>query len=99
MEILLIAAVVGLALLGTSWHFSRGRALLDRWAAREGFVLESADYCWFWRGPFWWRSGEGNAVYRVVVRDRDGIVRRGHARCGGLFFGMWSDEVAVVWDD
>ena len=98
MPILFILVLVILVVLSTSWHSSRGRELLDGWAAREGYVLETAEYCWFGRGPFWWRSGKGNVVYRVVARDREGVVRHGYVRCGGMFLGLLSDEVAVAWD-
>jgi hypothetical protein len=93
-----LVLLVGVAVvLATSWHFSRGRDLVRRWAAREGYVLVSAKHAFF-RGPFWWRSGDGNVVHRVVVRDRDDSIRKGHVRCGGLFLGMLSDEATVIWD-
>ena len=98
MEILIFPLIIGFGALAFSWHFSRGRSLLDAWAAREGLTIVSAEYRWFWRGPFWWRSGDGNAVYRIVVRDPRRGTRSGYARCGGLFLGMWSDAVAVEWD-
>ena len=98
MQILFFLALIVVAVLATSWRGSRGRDLLAGWAAREGYELESADYCWFWHGPFWWRSGKGQVVYRVVVRDREGVVRRGYVRLGGMFLGLLSDEVAVIWD-
>ena len=94
----IILLFVVLGALGIAGHFSRGRSLLDVWAAREALTIVSAEYCWFWRGPFWWRSSDGNAVYRIVVRDPGSGTRSGYARCGGLLLGMWSDAVAVEWD-
>ncbi len=93
--ILLLAAAV---IAGAAWHFQRGRSMLAAWAARHGYALLSADRCVFWTGPFWWRAGKDNLVYRVRVRDRDGLERSGYARCGGVFLGMLSDQVTVEWD-
>ena len=92
--LLLIALVIAASIA----HHKRGRSMLEDWAARNGFALISAEECWLWRGPFWLRSGKGNVVYRVTVRDRDGLQRSGYVRCGGFFLGMWSDAVAVEWD-
>jgi hypothetical protein len=98
MNALILPLIIAAGILCCAWHFSRGRALLDRWAEREGLTIISAKYCWLWRGPFWWRSSDSNAVYRVVVRDGHNGTRTGYVRCGGLFAGMWSDAVAVEWD-
>ena len=94
----LIFVGVLFAIASWNWHHTRGRQLLSAWAEREDLTLLSAEECWLWRGPFWWRSGQGNAVYRVVVRDARGRTREGYVRCGGLYLGMWSDQVEVVWD-
>ena len=40
----------------------------------------------------------GLSNYAFLVRDPRFGTRRGYARCGGLFTGLWSDEVAVEWD-
>ena len=95
---LIVLLFTALAIAATIAHYRRGRSMLADWAVRNGFELISAEQCWFWRGPFWWRSGDGNVVYRVTVRDPDGGTRRGYVRCGSLFLGMWSDAVAVEWD-
>ncbi|MCC6675544.1 MAG: hypothetical protein IT436_00235 [Phycisphaerales bacterium] len=83
-----------------SLHMNRGRSLLDRWADENGYEILEADYRWMLRGPFFFRSNDKNAVYRITVRDLEGDVRRGYARCGGFWFGMWlSPDVTVEWDD
>jgi hypothetical protein len=96
--IFLIVLVAALAVLATARHFSRSRTILERWADRDGYVIVSAERCWFWRGPFWLRSDREQVVYRVVVRDREGRTLSGYVRCGGWFLGVLSDDVAVEWD-
>ena len=98
MEILILPLIVAVGVMAVISHFSRGRSLLDAWAAREGLTIVSAQYCWMWRGPFWWRSSDSNAVYRIVVRDARLGTRSGYARCGSVFLGMWSRDVTVEWD-
>ena len=56
-------------------------------------------YCWFWNGPFFLTTSEGQMVYYVTVEDRDGRVRRARVHCGGWFLGMMSDHVDVEWVD
>lgn len=96
---LLVVVVALLAVLSLAWSFSRANEIRARWAAQHGFEILSATYCWFWRGPFWWRSTDGQFVFRIVVRDRDGRQRSGWLRCGSWFLGLLSREATVVWED
>jgi hypothetical protein len=97
-EWITVLLVLGAVVLSVM-HFARGRSLLDAWAEREGLQLVSANHCWLWRGPFWWRSSKSHAVYRVVVRSASGAARSGYVRCGSFFAGVLSGAVAVEWDD
>jgi hypothetical protein len=81
------------------WHFRRSGRMVERWAADNGYRLLGEEYRWFLRGPFWWRTGNGMAVYHVTVQDASGRVREGYVRCGGWFLGLLSDQVAVEWED
>lgn len=93
-------AMAVVAVLAVVTHFWRAKVLLDRWAARSGYTITSAQYRFLRKGPFFLRSGKGNAVYRIAVVDRQGYVRSGYARCGGYWLGMWlTDDVTVEWDD
>lgn len=101
MQGILITAIV-LVFVGTcfSLHFQRGRSLLNRWAEENDLELLETEYRWLRRGPFFFRSNDKNAVYRITARDREGRTRSGYARCGGFWFGMWlSPDVTVEWDD
>jgi hypothetical protein len=73
--LLLVVAPV-LAVAGLIWHSHRSRSLLERWAERNGYRIIDADYRNFFRGPFFWTSGNGQTVYQVTVEVK-GRVRRG----------------------
>jgi len=81
------------------WHFRRSGRMVERWAADNGYRLLDREYRWLLRGPFWWRTGKGMAVYHVTVQDASGRVRKGYIRCGGWFLGLLSDRIDVEWED
>jgi hypothetical protein len=51
------------------------------------------------RGPFWWRTSEGQTVYYVTIRDGRNNLRHAWIRCGGWLAGLFSDQVDVRWDE
>ena len=73
--------------------------LLDRWAERTGYRIIDADYRNVFRGPFFWTTSKGQTVYRVTIQDENGRTRSGWVRCGGWWFGLWSDHVEARWDE
>lgn len=100
MEIAVFIVFAGL--LGgllTVWSFARAKEIRARWAEENGFEIESARFCWFWRGPFWWRSTDSQMVFRIEGRDREGRRRAGWLRCGGWFSGLFGSQATVAWDD
>jgi len=96
--ILIVGLFVVLAVFAWQWRMTRARGMLERWARRSGFRLLSARRCWVFRGPFWWRTGKGQEVFRVTVRDDEGGLHRAYVRVGGWWWGLWSDRVDVEWD-
>lgn len=86
------------AVLSFWWTLSRGNAILQRWADQHGYEILSKEYCWFFRGPFFWRSSKNQSVYYVTIRDAEGTRRRGWVRCGGWVWGLMSDATEVVWE-
>lgn len=96
--VLLALALVLIAVLGTWWHYGRSSSLLETWARRHGYHIISQEYCRFFKGPFFWTSSKGQVVYYVTVQDAEGRQRTGWVRCGGFFFGLWSDNVEVRWE-
>ena len=93
-RLLLIAAGVWLLF---AIETRRCRGMLHRWCAENGYDLVSMHRSWAIFGPFPFRS-KHQTVWRIVADDRKvGRRRRGHARCGGFFSGLWSDQVTVEW--
>jgi hypothetical protein len=96
--VLLFILFFAVAILSLWWHFSRSRNMVQQWARDNGMELIEAERRFLRRGTYWWRTGKGQEVFRITVRDSSGQVRRGYARVGGWFMGMLSDQVNVEWD-
>jgi hypothetical protein len=97
--ILVVLFFIALAVVGTIWHFSRSTSVLEAWARRNGYRIVAQDYRSFFKGPFFWTSSKSQTVYRITVEDGHGNLRSGWVRCGGWFFGLWSDHADVQWDE
>jgi hypothetical protein len=96
--LLLIIVFFAFGVVMTIWTFSRGRAILEGWAAENGYRLVSSQFRWLRRGPFFWTSSKGQIVYYVVVRTPDGRTRRGWVRCGSFFWGVMRDKAEAEWE-
>jgi hypothetical protein len=96
--VLLPVGFVILAVFVIWWHYSRSSSLLEQWARRHGYRILSQEYCYFFKGPFFWTSSKDQVVYYVTVEDEEGRQRKGWVRCGGYFLGLLSDNVEVRWD-
>ena len=81
------------AILSVCWRITRASQLLRDWAARNQLEILQSEYCHFFKGPYFWSSGKGQAVFKVTVLDSAGKDRHGYVRVGGFFLGMWSDHV------
>jgi len=97
-EVVWLVAALGLVALVVAWHFRRGASLLSGWAERNGYQVVHSEYRYFFRGPFFWTTSNGQAVYRVTVADQAGNARSGWVRCGGWLLGLLSDHVEARWD-
>ena len=91
----MIGGIVALVLY---LHISRSQKLLKDWANGNGYQFLSVEYRMFRKGPFVW-SGRGQTVYRVEVRDEQGVERKGWVRCGSWWAGVFSDKVEARWDE
>jgi hypothetical protein len=96
--VLAIAAVVGIVALVIYLQISRSRSMLKGWADENGYELLCAEHRMFRKGPFVW-SSRGQSVYRVEVRDEQGVERKGWVRCGSWWAGLLSDKVEARWDE
>jgi hypothetical protein len=95
--VILLFVVIGVVALW--WDITRSRALLNRWAADSGFQIIESHYRVFRKGPFFWTSSRGQTVYFVTIRDRQGYQRSGWVRCGSWWWGLWSTETQVRWEN
>ena len=92
---LIVVAACGILM----WRTSRSLSILYRWVNENGLELLSREERWVMRGPFFWFTGNGQVVYHVRVRDREGRERSAWVRRGGWFFGLLSDHADVQWDE
>ncbi|MGC4015719.1 MAG: hypothetical protein QM755_14525 [Luteolibacter sp.] len=95
---LLVGGVIVLAIVLQGHRHSRAQELLEDWAAGSGYQLLDYEVRTMLRGPFWLNSSKSQIVYRITIRDRDGLTMHGWVRCGGWLFGLLEDEVEVRWD-
>jgi hypothetical protein len=96
--VLAIVVLVGIVAVALYLHITRSQKLLKRWAADSGVELLHAEHRMFRKGPFVW-SSRSQSVYRVEVRDPQGVVHKGWVRCGSWWGGVFSDKVEARWDE
>jgi hypothetical protein len=78
--------------------FGLGQSILEHWAKTSGFELLSSEKCWVFKGPFFFTATRPQDVFRFTVRDAEGRIRSGYARCGGFWLGTLTDHIDVRWD-
>jgi hypothetical protein len=96
--VLAIFFIVGIVAAVLYLQITRSQKLLKRWAADNGVELLHVEHRMFRKGPFIW-SSRSQSVYRVEVRDQQGVVRKGWVRCGSWWGGVLSDKVEARWDE
>jgi hypothetical protein len=77
----------------------RGKAIVQKWAAANGFEIIRAELCLFTGGSGMWETptSRNQIIYSVQVRDRDGLERSGWVRVGSFFGGiMFASKAAEV---
>ncbi|HUW59331.1 MAG TPA: hypothetical protein VMZ92_22040 [Planctomycetota bacterium] len=100
MTTIVLAVVLGAAALAWCgvWHFRRSAAMVDKWAAKHDFGIVGKEARFFRQGPFVGHNYGGQMVFRVVVEDREGQVRKAYVRSGYFAIGRMSDRLTVAWD-
>ena len=93
--LLFIVVAIGLTIV----HFMRSREILENWAEENAFQILEASIAFFFRRPFFWTTGKGQSVYRVVVADADGNEFSGWVRCGSWLWGIFSNTAEARWDE
>ena len=99
LPVLGILAFITFVIVMIVWHYSRSRQVLENWANENNYRIVSSEYRNFFRGPFFWTSSKSQTVYYVTVETADGQTRSGWVRCGGWFWGLFSDTAEVRWDE
>jgi hypothetical protein len=94
-----VCAVFVAAILGARWGKARSRMLLATWAKDNHYQLLGSEFRYWRTGPFFWKTGRGQTVMYFSVRDAENQIRSGWIRCGSWLAGIWSDQVAIRWDD
>src|SRR5687768_33489 len=97
-QLLIIPVFIVIAVLSIVWTRSRSTSIIEQWASENCFELLAYEQRFLRTGPFFFRHGKGHTVYHVTVRDAEGNVRSGYARCGGWIGGLLSDKIVVEWD-
>ena len=95
---LAIAVLVGFVAFVIYIRMRRARDMLEGWAEENGYEILESEHRLFRKGPYIW-SGRGQVVYRVWVRDREGVERLGWVRCGSWWGGDLVDKVESQCDE
>jgi len=89
-----VVLTVAACLVLGRWYWSRR---VRAWCHDHKFELIDWYGAWFYEGPRrFWRS-ENQHVFKIEVRDRDGLVRAGYLTFGG-YWNPFSRGAEVRWD-
>jgi hypothetical protein len=93
-----ILALVALFVAILLFRYSRAKSILEQWAATNEYEIVSSEHRWL-GGPFLWGTSASQEVYYVTIRTPNGRIRKGWVRCGGWFWGFFSNQADVEWDE
>lgn len=96
--LILFAAVASLAVWAVVRGESRASQMLEKWLRNNDFQLLQKSTPWIKDNPFFASSNRSQKVFKVTVRDRDGVIRHGWLRCGHALASVAVDQVEVKWD-
>lgn len=81
------------------WHMKRSLDLLHLWVRENNLTLVRSERRMMDLGPFTGRTGRGQEIFYVTVKDETDNERNPYVRCGSFWFGLLSENVDVEWDD
>ncbi len=96
--ILLISLLVIILVIYYAYFFTRSRKMVRRWAEENGYTLLKMEHRLFRKGPYL-LTGRNQAVFKVWVRDENGLKQMGWVRCGGWLLGIFGNDVEAQMDD
>ena len=89
LNLLVLLIFVVVVLLGNTWHRSRSRRIIERWAQSNGYEILSSEH---------WEILTGQEVYLVTIRTSEGEIRRGRVWCGIWLLGTFVNATKVRWE-
>jgi hypothetical protein len=93
-----LLVVIGGVVAYVTWCCSRSKSILRHWAEDSGFEIMDSRLQPLSNGAFDWISSNGQTIYHVRIRDREGRERSGWVRCGSFWSGVLSDKTEVKWE-
>ena len=108
---MLVAALIALVSVGSIlyWYdeFQRKPRLLDRWAEDQGVRIVERRWIARTSGGYWIHGfSQGGSIYRLVLRDRGGRMRKAMACIAGPLYPRptpievrWGAFDEPAWDD
>lgn len=97
MELIYFLVIVCVVLVSHATLGVRSRPMLDHWALENGYEIVSAHMALFWWGPFSLMLQRDAFVYRITIRDQNGLCRA-WARCNGWIAFFTGNKIDVIWD-
>jgi hypothetical protein len=82
-----------------AWSLSKSEAVLNAWADSNGYEIVRQQRRFFDKGPYFWSPNGWQTVFRVIVRDAQGLTRKAWVRCGNSVLGPLTDQIDVRWDE
>jgi hypothetical protein len=81
------------------FRIRRAHTLLLAWRVANGYEIISRKWAGFRVGPFPLAALGHQAVYRLLVRDREGKEHICWIKLGDFVVGLLSNEVEVKWEE
>lgn len=89
-----LAVVSGVFLLGRYQILKRNEHI-EAWAIGQRYQIVEIKRPWLSLGPFLWRTGENDQVYKIELRDQTGQQIAGWLRYRDYFFGNYEIDLEV----
>jgi hypothetical protein len=99
-----IAVVLFFAVMAMVSSHETAESLVREWACKNDMELVKCHLRLFRRGPFWQDGAEpslwggqrrGDMVFRIEVRDAEGLCHKGYARCRVSLFERGTTSVIL----
>lgn len=89
--IVIILVILALGMFGFIAQRKNDEERITKWAANQGYKVESVEECLFSLGPFWYKNDDQH-IYKAVLIDQFEHQRVSYFRTGLFMFDQ-------AWDD